>query len=144
MTAAKDPSQKVIAEILAGRHDGNLGELMEAVVEHMRATSIRMYWRFNLDGDTWDQDTVTTGELVLAEELLSTEKRPMSYTELEPLKFLHHRTALLVAHLYKVRGLKKPEALARVEALTLAEQEKLMDMYEVGDAPKDQDPPASS
>ena len=144
MTAAKDPSQKVIAEILAGRHDGHLGELMEAVVEHMRATSIRMYWRFNLDGDVWDQDTVTTGELVFAEKLLSTQRHQMSYIELDPLKFLDHRTALVIAHLHKVGGLDIDAARLRVEAITLAEQENLMDMYEVDDAPKDQAQPASS
>ena len=144
MSAAKDPSEKVIAEILAGRHDGHIGDIIEAVMQHMRASTIRMYWRFRLDDDTWDQDTVTTGELVFAEKLLSMPGRPFSYTELDPLKHLDHRVALLMAHLHKIGGLDISDARARVEAITLPEQETVVEMYEVGDAPKDQDQPASS
>jgi hypothetical protein len=132
MTAVKNPSEKVIAAIRAGHHDGHLSDIIEAVAQHMRDTTIRMCWRFRLHGDVWDQDTVTTGELAVAEKLLSTERRPFSYAQLDPLRFLDHRIALMIAHLHKADGLDISDARAYVEGIPLPEQENVVEMYEAG------------
>lgn len=140
MTEPKDPSGKVVAEILAGRHDGHLVDLTEAVVERIRSSTVRICWRLRIDGDVWDENTVTAGELACAEKLLSTERRPFSYTQLEPKSSIGHRTALVVAHLHKIQGADIKDAVQRAEAITLAEHEKLLELYEVTDDPKAPEP----
>lgn len=141
----KDPSKKAVAEILAGRHDGHLSDLLEAAVQRLRNSTVRICWRLHLDGESWDEDTVTAGELACAERLLSKRDRPFSYTQIDPKASMEHRVTLVVAHLHKIQGLKVEDAIARAEAITLAEQEKLLELYEVIDDPKEpEQPPGTS
>lgn len=139
MTAPKDPSGKAVAEILAGRHDGRLVDLAEAIAQRIRSSSVRVCWRLRLDDDVWDEDTVTGGEIATVERMLSKRDQQFSYTQLDPKTLMGHRTALVVAHLHKVGGLQIDEAITRAEALTLAQHRDLLELYEVVDAPKDQE-----
>ncbi len=136
----KDPSAKVVAEILDGRHDGHLVDFMEASVARLRSSTVRVCWRLNLDDDVWDEDTVTAGELACAERILSKENRPFSYTQLDPKAQMQHRVALVIAHLHKVQGVGISDAIERAEAIPLAGQEKLLELYEVVDSPKEPAP----
>lgn len=130
---------KVIAEVMAGRHDGKLVDIVEAVGQRLRSSTVRFCWRLRLDGEEWTEQTVTSGELAIAEQLLK-----ISYVNIDPRERLEHRIALVVAHLHKIHGEAIDVALKRAEAMTLAEQENLFELYEVTDDPKDDPAPSTS
>lgn len=141
MTDTENPAahaKKVIGQILIGRCDGGLVEIAKACAVRTRDIGSAWQWRITLDGDTWDQDTVTTGELALAEDLAET-----SYINLDPKVRMRHRVALVIAHLHKAQGLTLPDAITRAEALIHAEQDDMIEMYEVAAPPKDEPSPTS-
>jgi hypothetical protein len=141
MTASNGTKEKAgltVAHILAGRHDGHLVHITQACFERLRATEARVQWRLTFDGDTWDADTVTIGELALVEKLLVEAGYDGTYLKIDPKASIWHRALLIIAHLHKVHGVELPQALARVEALSAKEQDDIITMYEVPAAPKDQ------
>lgn len=135
----KANTQKVVAEVLAGRHDGQLVDIMEAIGQRVRTSDVRLCWRLRLDGEAWDEQTITSGELAFAEKLLK-----ISYVGIEPKSRIEHRIALVIAHLHKVHGVEVEKAVERAEAMTLPDQEQMFEMYEVDDNPKADPPPSET
>lgn len=133
-------ANKLIPKIMIGRYDGGLVEIAKACAARRKETGSAWQWRITFDGDTWDQDTVTTGELAAAEEILGDGT---SYMQLDPRLSMRHRIALLVAHLHKSKGVKLADAARRAEQLTHQEQDAMVDMYEVAAVPKDGASPTS-
>lgn len=123
MTAPKDPTGRVIAEILDGRHDGRLLELVDAITTRATSDETSFLWRIRLGDDVWDAETVTLGELREAEKLTN-----RSYLQLDPKKFMTHFTALVYAHYRKVHDLDEDAAVAKAEKIT---QQQAMDALEI-------------
>lgn len=140
---------EVIETIKAGTFDGQLDNIVGAVIERARSGAVSFYWRLRVDGDEWTQETVTLGELKFAESVakvtdLSGRIRRAQMAELDPRTYADHLTALIVAHLHKANDLPLPDAIKKAEALTAAEIAEAVSEYEVVRAPKDDQASAAS
>lgn len=124
MTPPKDPTGKVITEILAGRHDGKLKEIVEAITARVQTDETGFLWRITLDGETWDAETVTLGELRRAEPMAG-----KSYLMLDPLKFMRDFSALVVAH-YMHKGMTQDVAFEKADAIPRSVLASAVDFYE--------------
>lgn len=125
MTAPKDPTGRVIAEILDGRHDGRLLELVDAITTRATSDETSFLWRIRLGDDVWDAETVTLGELREAEKLVN-----RSYLQLDPKKFMSHFVALVFAHFKVVEGLSNDDAMAKAEKITQQQAMDALELYE--------------
>lgn len=128
--------QAIVDSITAGDHDGQLEAIVGAVVERAREGAVAFYWRLTVDDDTWDQESVTLGELKFAEQYAKVtgpdgRTRRAQMAELDPRTTADHAVALIVAHLHKANGLPLPDALKKAEALTAAELAEVVGEYEV-------------
>lgn len=116
---------KLLAEIVAGRYDGQLVAITEAIVARLQAGETSMLWRITLpDGDTWDAETATVGELRYAEGVTG-----LSYLDLNPGKS-HTQFAALVAGHYKAQGMDLKDALAKADAITQTDAVAAVELYE--------------
>jgi hypothetical protein len=127
-----DP-RSTIQAIQAGDYDGQLGDLIAAILARAAISEISFPWKITLDGDEWTQETVTLSELAYAERVTGTR-----YIDLDPVRSADHLVALVVAHLKVVRGLRVDEAIKHAEQLTVADLADLVSVYEVNRAPKDE------
>lgn len=117
-------TDKVIAEILAGRHDGKLLDIVKAVAKRGESGETGLLWRIDLDGDIWDAETVTLGELRYVEQVTG-----LSWFQLDPKKYMLHFAALVTAH-YKAQGLDHEAALAKADGISQTQALKAIDLYE--------------
>lgn len=143
-------ANKVIGQVMIGRCDGGLVEIVKACAARTREIGSAWQWRMTFTGtvngveivdDVWDLDTVQIGELSQAEILVG---NGTSYMELDPKRLMWHRVVILVAHLHKVHGVPLAAAIGYAEKLSHKEQDDMIDMYEVSAAPKDEASPSSS
>lgn len=121
-----------IAQIDAGDHDGHLDEIVAAVLQRVAETATALNWRITLDGDTWDQETVTLAELGYAERITG-----LSYLIFDPLKYVDHLVALVTAHFKVIGGATLDEAVERAKKLTIPDLKDMISLYEVGAMGKD-------
>jgi hypothetical protein len=123
-------------EIQAGGYDGQLGALFDVLFARARDTEVEFGWRIKLsETDVWDAQSVTLVELAFAEKMCSTDRKPVSYLELDPMKKMDHLIALIVAHLHHIGGLRIPDATMEVQKLTVTDLADIISVYEVK-APK--------
>lgn len=116
---------KLQAEILAGRYDGHLVDVTEAIAARLRSGATSMLWRITLpDGETWDAETVTIGEIRYAESVTG-----KSYLELNPGKSMIEFVALVAGH-YKSQGMDTKDAVAKADALTQRDAVAAVELYE--------------
>lgn len=130
----------IIDEIGEGTYDGQLGDVIAAVLERLTETQATLNWRVTLEGDTWDAETVTLAELAYAEKLAGT-----SYLTLDPTRTMGHLVALMVAHFKVVDGLKPDLAIEKAGKYTVADLKDIVSLYETAAVGKDGGgtPPAS-
>lgn len=121
-----------IDDINEGVYDGQLGDVIAAVLERVVKTESTLNWRITLDGDTWDVETVTLRELGYAEKLTGT-----SYLTLDPTRQADHLVALIVAHFKVVDGLKPELAIERAGKYTAADLKDIVSLYETAAVGKD-------
>lgn len=122
----------VVAAIGAGELDGHLDEIVQAAVGRVKAGAIEMVWRCRYDGDEWDAKSVTLGELIYAQRRAGAAGPDGSYRrDLTPTVSHSDALAILVAHLYRSKGLSEQEALAQVEKVTAGDLAGMVDEYEL-------------
>jgi hypothetical protein len=126
-----DVSQ-VVAEILAGRHDGGLLTIVEAVKERLSKGTTRFCWRLRYDDLEVTEETVTVGEIRLVEK-----SSGVNWMELDPATSAEHFAALLTVLLHTRSGMKSADATAAVEAIPMGELLDHLTQYELAPAPKD-------
>lgn len=126
-----DVSQTV-AEVLAGRHDGDLLTLVEAVKERLSKGASRVCWRLTYDDLEVTEESVTIGEIRLVEKSIGA-----NWMSLDPASSAEHFAALLTVLLHTRLGLKSSEAQAKVEAIPMGDLLKHLTQYELAPAPKD-------
>lgn len=124
-------TQAVIDDIAAGHHDGQLGELLNALFGRAAETETEFGWRIRLGDDEWTAEDVTLAELAFAERHIGE-----SYLHLNPIRFVDHLVALIVAHLMKARGLKSDAAIKAAAAFSAADLGDMVSQYEVVRPPK--------
>ena len=121
-----------IDDIGAGVYDGQLGDVIAAVLERVVETKGELSWRITLDGDTWDAESVPFTELAYAEKLTGT-----SYLLLDPMRSMDHLVALMVAHFKVADGLKPEAAIEKAGKYTASDLKSILSLYEMGSVGKD-------
>jgi hypothetical protein len=122
----------IAASINAGDHDDNLETLFKALFARAADIETQFSWKITLDGDSWDRETVTLRELAFAEQHLS-----VPYVQLNPISSVNHLVTLIVAHYYRVKGMKLDKALEAAGKYTAKDLADIVSIYEVKQAPKD-------
>ncbi|MFW6091951.1 MAG: hypothetical protein ACODAF_08705 [Actinomycetota bacterium] len=138
--AKKDPGARAVAEILAGRCDGHLGDIMDAL--QARITSgdgPKMYWRIRVGGDEWTEQSVTIGEVSLVERWCR-----VSWLHHNPVERADQLVAYITAHFHKAGGLDLDEAKRKAEAIPAFELAEAIGTYEADATPKDEGPSTTS
>lgn len=131
--AAKVDIAKVTAEILAGRHDSELTDLLKAVRARVDAeTALAYRWKITLDDDEWTEDEVTLGEVQVVEKITG-----LSWLQLSPLNSARQLAAYLFARFTRINGMSTEDAQARVDAMTVEELAGSVSQYVKAAAPKD-------
>lgn len=125
-------TQTVLDDIAGGHYDGHLGELLNALFERAAETETEFGWKIRLGDDEWTTETVTLAELAFAERHID-----QSYLHLNPVRFVDHLVALIVAHLMKVKGFKAETAINAAAKYSAADLADMVSQYEVKRAPKD-------
>jgi len=125
VSTAKPTTDKVVTEILAGRHDGRLVDIAQAIERRVTSDATGWLWRITLpDGEAWDSETVTVGELTFVEQTTG-----VSYLLIDPNKSMAQFRALVTAH-HVAAGLERDAAIAKASALTQSEAVKAVTHYE--------------
>lgn len=132
----------VVSAIADGQLDGQLDDIVLAVVDRARTGATSFYWRIRADGDEWTQETVTLGELKFAEPHCKvsdprTGLRRAQIHEIDPRTSAEHLVALLTAHFLKVDGLPLADALKKAEHYPASALAEMVGEYEVVNPPKD-------
>jgi len=120
-------AQSVVDDILAGHYDGDLADFIAAARQRVTEGATSLRWRISFDGDTWDEDTITVGEMRFVEQ--TTGKK---WSDIEPpVSSASNLAAFMVGHLHKVKGMTRADAIAKVDELTAKEALDLVSEYEV-------------
>ena len=135
--------EQLTKEIEAGDYDGQLGAVFGIVFARAKATETEFAWRIKLsDTDTFDAESVTLQELAFAEKACSTDRKAVSYLDLDPMKSMDHLIALIVAH-HVHNGLTVREATMETQKLTASDLGDIVSVYEIK-APKVDAPSTSN
>lgn len=132
----------VTTAIADGDLDGQLDDIVLAIVERARTGATAFYWRLTADGDTWDQQSVTLGELKFAEQHAKVtdpngRTRRATMAEIDPRSSAEHLVALLIARFFKADGLPLSDAVKKAENYPASALAEMVGEYEVPAAPKD-------
>ena len=125
-------TQTVIDDIGTGHYDGHLGELLNALFKRAGETETEFGWKICLGDDEWTTETVTLAELAFAERHIGE-----SYLHLNPVRFVDHLVALIIAHLMKAKGIKSETAILAAASYSASDLGDMVSQYEVKPAPKD-------
>jgi hypothetical protein len=125
-------ADQIVEDIASGHYDGDLAEIVMACRVRSVASDRSLRWRITLAGETWDEDTITIGEIRLVER--TTGK---NWAELTPLMSADVLTAFVIAHLHKVNRVDLKEAWDQAEALNAKDLLNAVSEYEVGEPGKD-------
>lgn len=129
-TPPKDPTARVVAEVLAGRHDGRFKEIAEAIQRRQAEGHTRFIWRITLGDDVWDALSVTAGEVRYVEQVTR-----IPWKKLNPADSMNELVSFVIAH-YKAQGMDLEEAIAKAEEITQEQAEGMVDDYELVNPPK--------
>ena len=102
----------MLEDIEAGKHDDELAAIAQAIRDRYDEIGRSMAWRITINGDTWDEDTVTIGEIRMVERTTG-----LNWGELAPLVSADVATAFIIAHWHKVGGMDLKDAWDKAEAL---------------------------
>lgn len=131
-------TDRVVGEILAGGHDGNVLKIIEAVQTRMAQGSTQTYWRIRYDGFEVTEQSITAGEMRTVCDLLTAARGQRVWMgdvhpEMEPGDFI----AVLSTALQTRQGLSLNDAVKRCEAIPMQQLRESVDLFEVSPAPKD-------
>ena len=131
MTPPKDITALAVAQILDGRHDGRLKEIVDAIQKREADGDVDFVWKIDLNGESWDRRSATVGELRWAEQATG-----IRWKFLDPSHSMEHFAALVTGHYYKAQGLSHEEALAKADAITEEQAAAAVSDYELVNPPK--------
>lgn len=133
MTAPKAaPAKKAIQEIMAGRCDGELLSILEAVQTRIVAGEARFQWCI-----TWGDLEVTEDNLLLDEAISVEEATGTTWASIDPARNARQCRAILRACLISRRGLTPTEADAELAKVGVTEIVGCLSRVEVNPAPLD-------
>lgn len=129
---------KVTADILAGRHDGKLIQIIEAIQHRMASGAAQTYWRIRWDDLEVTEQSITAGEMRTVIQYLSAARGKRVtvvdvHPELEPGDFI----AVLATVLQSRKDIPLKEAEKQIGDVPMADLLAAVDVYEVAPAPKD-------
>ena len=129
---------RFIAEIVAGRHTGNLGRIIAAVQTAALTGASSMRWRVKVDalgdefaGREFTEDTITLRAVTTAERIAGHSWKTMS-----PVESAVDCHALIVAWLVEDEDHTMAAALEVANRVTLGVIPDMIDTYEVVHGPK--------
>lgn len=126
-----DVSQ-VVAEILAGRFDGELLTLVEAVQVRFKSGPGQTRWRIRFDDLEVTEETITVGEIRRLEKALG-----VGWMDIDPQGSAEHFSVLLAVLLATRCDMSATDAQAKVDAIPMGDLLSHLDSYELTPAPKD-------
>lgn len=135
-----DPS-RVVAEIAAGRLDGQLMDVLAAVRVRIEEGATAMLWKASWDGVEFSEEDVTLTELETAERLTG-----RNWSQLNPMASASNCKAMFTAVLMHREGLTKEQADERISGWPVHALLDGLTQYEVSPAPFEdgEDGPSSS
>jgi hypothetical protein len=124
---------KLAQEILIGRHDDHLKELVEAIGQRAVETRTEVRWRLTFDDLVVDEDNVTLLELERVEQLTD-----RTWLTVQPRNKASHCLAFLQAALEQRKGLSASDARDQLAGLTARQVvDGVLSEYVVSPAPFD-------
>lgn len=111
----KTPEQRVLDDIKAGRLDGSITDIIDAITDRVREGAVIMRWHVRL-GDL----DVTEDDLTIDEAYQVERESGGNWRDINPLKSAAHARALLVALFQTRKNLSYDEAVFAVGQLTVA------------------------
>lgn len=132
-----DP-QRIVAEIVAGRHTGHLADVVTACVAAAASRDSSLRWQIKLDplGDGYGGRTLTEDNISLAAVTTAERFAGHSWKTLSPAESAQDCHALIVGWLVEDEGLTVDEATETVKAVSLADAMDMVGVYEVIHGPK--------
>lgn len=125
-----DPVDKVKADILAGRYDGDLADLTLAIHERALSQATALRWSMEWDGQTLREDDCTLGVAAMVESFTG-----LDWAAFDPRLSAGNCRALLVAWLHHRDGISVPDAQALVDNANVRELGDTFKVYEVPQGP---------
>lgn len=133
MTAAKvPPAKRAIQEILAGRCDGDLLTILEAVQARIVAGEARFQWKI-----AWGDLEVTEDNLLLDEAITIEEATGTTWASIDPARNARQCRAILRACLISRQGMTPTDADAELAKVGVTEIVGCLSRVEVNPAPLD-------
>lgn len=134
-------ASRIVAEIAAGRLDGDLMDVLLAVRHRFEAGASAAMWKAEWDGVAFTEQDVTLDELEIAERLSG-----RNWSQLNPMTSASNCKAMFVAVLMCRHGLSEKDAKARVSSWPVSALLDGLGEYEVTPAPfgdGEAEPPSS-
>lgn len=131
---------KLAQEILIGRHDDDLPDLVKAIGERAVTTRTEVRWRLTLGDLVVDEDNLTLFELERVEKITG-----QSWLAIDPRRKASHCIAFLQAALEAREGLSADDARGRLKDITAKTvADEVLSEYVVQPAPFDSASESSS
>lgn len=132
---------KMAAEIMAGRHDGDLQAITDAIRHRVKDGATSFRWKITLGDDEWTEETLTLGEVGWVERITGKTWLDVG----RPGETGAVTAAYVVAHYISVGGMEYDAAREKVAGLNAGDVALAVSEYEVPKpAPKDPAPSTSS
>jgi hypothetical protein len=125
-----DPKM-TIADIEAGELDDGLAEIVVACRERAQEADRSLRWRITLDGDTWDEDTITIGEMRFVERHTG-----VNWSEVSPLLSADMIFGFVVAHYVERWKMEVRDAWDKAGELNAKALIEAVSEYQVDEPPK--------
>ena len=132
------------AEIVAGRHTGQLTQILEAVVHAATSGPSSLRWRLKLDalGEDYTGVEVTEDTISLPAVVTAERYAGHSWKTLAPTESAADCHAIILGWLVEDRALKPSDALATAKRVSLRDVLDMIDTYEVVHGPKEDGTPS--
>lgn len=132
----KQNFDKLCAEIDMGRHDGNLGDLFNAIRKRLGEHMVGMPWRIEIKPAKGKAVRFGADDLSLKAMALAEELGARSWKTLDPEHSAVEYKAIVVAHLVEDRGWTELQVMDTVGAMTMDDLVASISFGEVWPDPK--------
>lgn len=135
---------RVCAEIVAHRHTGRLGDIIEAVLAAASTGPSSLRWQIKLDplGPEYAGQRITEDSISLAAVVTAENAAGHSWKTLSPTESAKDCHSLIVAWLVEDRDLLPAQALEVAKRVTLDDIASMVSTYEVIHGPKEDGTPS--
>ncbi len=123
-------AQKICAEILAGRHDGKLADINEAIRERVLSQATSLRWKISHPLVEVTEDDLTLEEAEQVERITK-----LTWASIDPYSSAVECRAILTVALQRRAGLSAADAAAETGKLTVTQATEIMSTYEVTAGP---------